>query len=147
MEKILSGFSITSNSHLSETSNSPEESSEGDNPFDGLQPKQAEYMMKEIESTVTGMDDENPDPKQMGALMRKMSELSGEKIDGHMEEVVRKLEEGVDPKELERQVHEFSEEEGGETNSGDEDLKKKFRKSLNKRLIRDPILYEFADYV
>ncbi len=44
--------------------------------------------------------DEN-DPKAMARMMRRMSELTGEKIDGEMEEVVRKLEEGVDPDVLE----------------------------------------------
>ena len=44
--------------------------------------------------------DEN-DPRAMARMMRRMSELTGEKIDGEMEEVVRKLEEGVDPEALE----------------------------------------------
>lgn len=44
--------------------------------------------------------DEN-DPKAMARMMRRMSELTGEKIDGEMEEVVRKLEEGADPESLE----------------------------------------------
>lgn len=52
-------------------------------------------MEKEFDSV-----DEN-DPKAMARMMRRMSELTGEKIDGEMEEVVRKLEEGVDPDSLE----------------------------------------------
>ena len=52
-------------------------------------------MEKEFDSV-----DEN-DPKAMARMMRRMSELTGEKIDGEMEEVVRKLEEGVDPEALE----------------------------------------------
>ena len=40
--------------------------------------------------------DEN-DPKAMARMMRRMSELTGEKIDGEMEEVVRKLEGGPIP--------------------------------------------------
>jgi hypothetical protein len=44
--------------------------------------------------------DEN-DPRAMARMMRRMSELTGEKIDGEMEEVVRKLEEGADPESLE----------------------------------------------
>jgi hypothetical protein len=45
----------------------------------------------------------------MGRMMRRMAELTGEKIDGEMEEVVRKLEEGADPDSLEEQ---FGGEEG-----------------------------------
>lgn len=47
--------------------------------------------------------DEN-DPRAMGRMMRRMAELTGEKIDGQMEEVVRKLEEGEDPEALEEQL-------------------------------------------
>ena len=55
-----------------------------------------------MESAMNAMEkefasvDEN-DPKAMARMMRRMSELTGEKIDGEMEEVVRKLEEGADP--------------------------------------------------
>ena len=31
------------------------------------------------------MDEDNPDPKQMGSLMRRMCELSGENMDEPME--------------------------------------------------------------
>ena len=51
-------------------------------------------MMKELETSISGMDEDNPDPKQMGSLMRRMCEMS-EHMDEPMEEVVRKLEEGV----------------------------------------------------
>jgi hypothetical protein len=37
-------------------------------------------------------------------MMRRMSELTGEKLDEQMEEVVRKLEEGTDPDALEEQM-------------------------------------------
>src|SRR6185295_2926283 len=47
--------------------------------------------------------DEN-DPRAMARMMRRMSELTGERIDGEMEEVVRKLEEGTDPESLEEQM-------------------------------------------
>jgi hypothetical protein len=57
--------------------------------------------------------DEN-DPRAMARMMRRMAELSGEKINGEMEEVVRKLEEGTDPDSLEEQL-------GGEAPCGMED--------------------------
>jgi len=56
--------------------------------------------------------DEN-DPKAMARMMRKMSDLTGEKIDGEMEEVVRKLEEGADPDSLEEQLGGGEEPGGG----------------------------------
>jgi len=57
--------------------------------------------------------DEN-DPRAMGRMMRRMSELTGEKLDGEMEEVVRKLEEGADPDKLESEMGGLGEEEGGD---------------------------------
>ena len=47
--------------------------------------------------------DEN-DPRAMGRMMRRMADLTGEKIGGEMEEMVRKLEEGADPDSLEEQL-------------------------------------------
>jgi hypothetical protein len=47
--------------------------------------------------------DEN-DPRAMGRMMRRMAELTGEKLDDQMEEVVRKLEEGADPDRLEAEM-------------------------------------------
>ena len=55
-----------------------------------------------MEKEFSGVDEN--DPKAMARMMRKMSEATGEKIDGEMEEVVRKLEEGADPDSLEEQL-------------------------------------------
>ena len=85
MEKLISGFSITGK-QVSDTA----EQTEVDNsdPLSGLEPGKADLLMKEMEKSIDGMDDENPDPKQMGSLIRKMSEMTGESIDEQMEEVV-----------------------------------------------------------
>jgi hypothetical protein len=61
-----------------------------------------------------GSIDEN-DPRAMGRMMRRMSELTGERLDGEMEEMVRKLEEGADPEKLEQELGgALGEGEGGE---------------------------------
>jgi putative FmdB family regulatory protein len=44
--------------------------------------------------------DEN-DPRQLGRLMRRMSEATGEALDAEMEEAVRRLEAGEDPDKIE----------------------------------------------
>lgn len=69
-----------------------------------------EAAMGEMEREFSAVDEN--DPKAMGRMMRRMAELTGEKIDGEMEEVVRKLEEGVDPESLDEQL-------GGSSDSGD----------------------------
>jgi hypothetical protein len=91
--------------------------------------------------------DEN-DPRAMARMMRRMSELTGEKIDGEMEEVVRKLEEGADPDSLEEQLGAGDEgagdPEGGE---GAPPADPKERRHRFKRRLaaprRDPKLYDY----
>jgi|ERR1051326_8185689 hypothetical protein len=61
-----------------------------------------EAAMGALESEFANVDEN--DPRAMGRMMRRMAELSGEKIEGEMEEVVRKLEEGADPDALEEQL-------------------------------------------
>jgi hypothetical protein len=51
--------------------------------------------MAAMEREFSGVDDN--DPRAMGRMMRRVADLTGEKMDGGMEEVVRKLEEGADP--------------------------------------------------
>jgi hypothetical protein len=55
--------------------------------------------MGAMEREFAGMDENNP--REMARMMRRMTEASGEKLDGQLEEVVRKLEEGADPDSLE----------------------------------------------
>ena len=47
--------------------------------------------------------DEN-DPRAMARMMRRLSEVTGERLDEPMEEAVRKLEEGADPESLEESM-------------------------------------------
>ena len=111
-----------------------------------------EAMEREFSSV-----DEN-DPRAMGRMMRRMAELTGEKIDGEMEEVVRKLEEGTDPEKLDEQLG-----GGQDGESGDDDpygdgpggpsgtqteaerkearMRYKFRRAAAPR--RDPQLYDY----
>ena len=108
--------------------------------------------MKELEGAMNGMDEENPDPRQMGQLMRKMCEMTGERMDEPMEEVVRKLEEGMDPDALEERMGDFMENDGGEEalgvdQSAAQQAKAKLRSLMKKRLVRDPELYEFSEYL
>jgi len=147
MKKLLSAFSITGNSSDTETEDLAGSPPDEVNPFDGLDPKKANAVMQELENSMMGMDDDNPDPKQMGSLMRKMCDLTGEKMDQQMEEVVRKLEEGADPDALEEQMGAFTEEPELNPKEEENGAGSKVKKALSKKLIRDPQLYEFADFV
>jgi len=149
MKKILSSFSITGT--LDDTLEKASGSADSENPFDQLDPKQAELAMRELEGSMHGMDEENPDPKQMGSLMRRMCEITGENMDGQMEEVVRKLEEGVDPDVLEDQMGDFMDNESDSENNTNEvskeDIRNKVKRMLHQNLFRDPELYELSDYL
>jgi len=79
MEKMVSTFAVLKRSETDDASDEP-----------GL-----EAAMGEVEQLIGGIDENNPDPKKLGYALRKMSEISGQPLGGNMEEMVRKLEEGV----------------------------------------------------
>ena len=148
MKKLISGFSITGSNPIDENVQGDYGQDNESDPFSQLSETQSAEVMKEMERAMSGMDDENPDPRQMGALMRRMCEMTGEKMDGVMEEVVRKLEEGANPDELEEKMDGVMGDEDGnseltENASGNPRLKK-----VRKRfLTRDPELYEMNDFL
>lgn len=96
--------------------------------------------------------DEN-DPRAMGRMMRRMAELSGEKIEGEVEEVVRKLEEGADPEALEEQLggeNPCSMEDPDAMPGGAEGAAKELKEARHRFRVRrlaparDPKLYDYA---
>jgi hypothetical protein len=100
MKKVVSAFAITSGGAKDEAAEKkPETPGAGADPAEDAKMEAAMGAMEKEFSSI----DEN-DPKAMARMMRRMSELTGEKIDGEMEEVVRKLEEGADPESLEEQL-------------------------------------------
>jgi hypothetical protein len=153
MEKLISGFSITGGNEKQSEEAEKSDSIDPNDPFSGMDSNQAEKVMKELEGAIGGMDEDNPDPKQMGHLMRKMSEITGESMDEPMEEVVRKLEEGADPNELEDKMGNFMgfEETEGKSedppNPSKEFVKSQLKKKIVKKMVRDPELYEFSEFL
>ena len=104
MEKLLSPFAVTGKGKKKEGSDgadSPSETAMG-GAGGGADDPRMEAAMAAMESEFSSVDEN--DPRAMGRMMRRMAELTGEKIDGEMEEVVRKLEEGADPDSLEDQL-------------------------------------------
>lgn len=69
--------------------------------------------MAEMEREMAALDSDNPDPRLMGRMMRKMADLTGEKMDEGTEEMIRKLEEGADPDALEEEFGDLAAEDGG----------------------------------
>lgn len=139
MERVMSNFAVTGRAK--------EDSGEGGEP-DMDDPKM-EAAMAEMEREMAGMDEENPDPRQMGHLMRKMADMTGEKMPPVMEEMIGRLEAGEDPEKLEEEFGDLPElEDFGNPEGGGEGEEGRAKRLLRKRApARDPELYEFEDYV
>jgi hypothetical protein len=109
LKKVVSGFAITG--RREEPPQKPAGAG-SDSPEDA----RLDAAMGEMETEFASLDEN--DPKAMARMMRRMSELTGEKIDGQFEEVVRKLEEGADPDSLEDQLGPEGAEDSGDPYGG-----------------------------
>ncbi|MGF1531734.1 MAG: hypothetical protein ACFCU4_10305 [Puniceicoccaceae bacterium] len=158
LERIMSPFSITG----------AEKKSEGrESGSDDFEDSRMEAAMAELERDMAGMDEENPDPRHLGKLMRRMAELTGEKLDGQMEEMVRKLEEGADPDSLEDEYGDLADDDegamgglSGEETGAPEKAAESSAAGVNTALeralervkakqrgpLRDPTLYDWNEY-
>ena len=117
-----------------------------DDPFAGMDDAKMESLMADMEKDMAGFDDNNPDPKQMGRLMRKMTEAMGDKVPPEMREMVRRLESGEDPEKLES---EFGDMGGDENGEGGADFFSAAVKKIRglRQPARDPKLYEMSEWV
>jgi hypothetical protein len=134
MVKMISSFSVTGNKDNSEDESMGSHISDHD----------LQAAMAEMENEITGIDEENPDPRQLGHLMRKMTEMSGEKMPERMEEIMCRLEAGEDPEKLEEEFGDMLEDE--EETSENPTEKNENKKSEKQLLTRDPQLYNISDY-
>jgi len=132
MEKIMSSFAITGGGKTEDKGDTGEGDAEGSEEADD---PRMDAAMDQLEREMEGVDEN--DPKAMGRMMRRMSELTGEKLDGEMEEVVRKLEEGQDPESLEEEFGDSFPDDGAADEGG-------FGRTGGRRSpTRDPKLYDY----
>lgn len=135
MEKRVSGFAVIGQA---------KEPSDED-PLENVDDAKMERVMAELERDMAGMDESNPDPRQMAHLMRKMSDLTGEKLPGEMQEMVKRLEAGEDPEALEEEYGDALDSMGMEEGGGSMDAIRRLRRRiLGTR--RDPDLYDMSEY-
>ena len=96
-------------------------------------------------------DSDNPNPRALAAMMRRMGELTGQKMPAEMDEVIARLEKGEDPDKLEEEYGDVFEKmdamggEEGDADGGSEAEKRKRRRK--KRITRDPKLHEMSEFV
>ena len=158
MEKMVSSFAFVGSTDKAEKANQ----GDGNNDPDLEDPRMMQAM-GEMEKAIAGMDEDNPDPKVMGQMMRKMADITGEKMDEGMNEMIAKLEEGQDPEALEAEMGDLlgddlsadpnamnspNEESGNEPKeSGTAKLKQLLKNKLDKRNapIKDSKLYDYPE--
>ena len=132
MERLVSRFAVTGRHRDKENAvDAPE----------AMDPHM-ERVMAEMEREMATMNDDNPDPRQIGRMMRKMAEATGQKTPGLMQEMIHRLEQGESPEKLEAEYGDSLE------NLGDEiDLTPVFARLRKSTPQRDPTLYERRDYL
>lgn len=156
MQKTVSAFAITSGGKKG-TPDAEGGALGGEPGGEPAEDARMEAAMSAMEQEFANVDEN--DPRAMGRMMRRMAELTGEKIDGEMEEVVRKLEEGADPESLDEQFGGGDEASGmgdpygegmgmgmeGGAAPGPEPKEGKHRFKIRRQLPprRDPKLYDY----
>jgi len=154
MRRILSPFALTGRTRKGQDER-PAGSGAGagaaGSTGDAAEDARMEAAMSAMEGEFANVDEN--DPRAMARMMRRMSELTGEKLDGEMEEVVRKLEEGTDPDELESQMgdamggsedDDFGGAPGGEGQPAADPKEPRHRFRLHRGPpTRDPRLYDY----
>ncbi|MCC5841338.1 MAG: FmdB family transcriptional regulator [Opitutales bacterium] len=141
MRKVVSSFAVTGRAK-----------EPGDDPGADLDDPRMEAAMAEMEREFSGMDEENPDPRQMARLMKRMAALTGEKLPEAMEEMVARMERGEDPERLEEEFGDLLDAEGGEGPDGEfpgegESASARVRRLLRRSPRRDPELYEMREFL
>jgi hypothetical protein len=132
MERVLSPFAITG--RAKEKTEEPR--GEG---MPDLDPRQEAEMMK-LAGEMSGMDEENPDPRALGRLMRRMMDITGEKMPEPMLEMLARMEKGEDV---------LDDDSMGDFGMGKGEGEKGGVTALRRRLPprRDPTLYEMAEHL
>ena len=115
-------------------------------PFDGMDDAKMEAMMADLEGQMAGLDEANPDPRQLGHIMRKMTDAMGDKAPAEMREMIRRLESGEDPEKLESEFGDLGDDEGEGSPDFFAQTVKRIRANMSAPK-RDAKLYEMSEWV
>ena len=138
MEKMISGFAITGRA---------KEKSADAPGGDDLDEAKMEAAMGEMEREFGHVaESENPDPRALAKMMRRMGEISGQKMPAQMDEVIARLEKGEDPDTLEAEYGDVFEAMDGPDAAGEGGDEKTRTKTRKKRVTRDPKLYDMSEF-
>ena len=146
MERMMSSFAVTG--RAKEKPDAPP----GGDPNDA----KMEAALAQMEREFMSMDSDNPDPRQLAGLVRRMNTISGESMPAEADEMIRRMEKGEDPEKLEEEYGDtLGDPEGSENDAppgapeGQETGLGVLAalRALRRRPVRDPVLYEMSDYV
>lgn len=141
MERMMSSFAVTG--RAKEKPELP--------PGAEMDESRMDAMMAQMEREIGTLDEENPNPRQLAHLMRKMTEITGEKMPQEMNEMIRRLEAGEDPEKIEEEMGGIMGDDGtpeGAPGESTEESKMKARlRRLTRQPQRDPILYEMSEFI
>ena len=118
----------------------------GDDPFAGIDDAKMESLLADMEKDMGGLDESNPDPRQLGHFMRKVTDLMGDNTPPELREIVKRLEAGEDPDKLEEQFGDLAGDGEDASEALFSQVMKKARANRN-RPLRDPRLYEMTEYL
>jgi putative FmdB family regulatory protein len=158
LARVPSSFAVASRGGDGDEGGAGGEGAGGDDPLANLSPAQQARMERELSGLMAkaeGLDENNP--REMGAFMRRMTEVAGLPDDPTMQEAIRRMEAGEDPDRIEEELGDFLGDEGGE-GAGAPDAeeaggagaaagggrgKKRSRRARGERWRRDPELHDF----
>ncbi len=111
--------------------------------------------LESVEQQLGAMDTDNPDPRMVGRMLRKMAEITGETMPGQVDEVMRRLEAGESLDRIEEQFGDSdpsSEDAGGGDDfaNPEQEALREIRerlKAVRRGPTRDPVLYEMSEYL
>ena len=135
LEKVISGFAITGRAQEKSA-----DAAGGD--FDDAKMEAAMGEMEREFGHVAESD--HPDPRALAKMMRRMGEISGQKMPAQMDEVIARLEKGEDPEKLEAEYGDVFDAMDGPDAGGDDTTQTKVRRA--KRITRDPKLHEMSEF-
>jgi len=110
-----------------------------------------ERAFSALEGKFAHLDPDNPDPRELGHLMREMTSLAGETMAPEMEEVIGRLEKGEDPDKLEEEFGDVIDSALGDEAdpSGDAPTETRLRRRLRRvaRPRRNETVFPMEDYL
>ncbi|MFA7345550.1 MAG: hypothetical protein WC003_14715 [Terrimicrobiaceae bacterium] len=133
MERVVSRFAVTGRA------------AEKKGPPVGAEDPRMERVMAEMQGEMAGIDENNPDPKALGRMMRKMTEATGQPMPKEMEQMIRRMEAGEDPEKLEEEFGEAF--EGMEMPDEETVGEAGASRQAFRRPTKDPALYEMSEFV